>query len=75
MPARYAFLDPTADGSFGFATAAPSVAASQRASLGRGLALVLLLAASSLASVYLPLAMHGADWVEDSAPGPLVANR
>lgn len=59
----------------GFALAAPSVAASQRASLGRGLAFVLLLAASSLASVYVPLAMHGPDWVEGTASASLGSGR
>lgn len=70
----FAFPSPAADLG-GFALTTPSVAASQRASLGRGLAFVLLLAASSLASVYVPLAMHGPEWVEGTAPGPLGTGR
>jgi hypothetical protein len=75
LPPRFDFGPTPADGGFGFASAVPSLAASQRASLGRGIAFVLLLAASSLASVYVPRALQGPDWVEGTAPGPLVAGR
>ena len=59
----------------GFAPVAPSVGASGRASLGRGIAFVLLLTAASVAWVYGPRARHGADWVEGTAPGSLSAYR
>lgn len=72
---RIVFQAPLVDRRFGFVGVAPSVAASQRASLGRGVAFVLLLAASSLASVYVPLALHGPEWVEGAGPGPFVAGR
>ncbi len=64
---RFAFQPPDADDR-GFALVAPSVGASQRASLGRGIAFVLLLTASSLTAVYVPQAMRGPHWVEGTAP-------
>lgn len=70
LPPSIAFPCPTNDR--GFAGVVPSVGASQRASLGRGLAFVLLLTASALACVYAPLALHEADGL---ASAPAVASR
>ncbi|RYC29201.1 hypothetical protein D3273_25115 [Lichenibacterium minor] len=52
-----------------------SVAAAQRAGLGRGLAFVLLLTSSLLASVYVSLALHGYDWMDSAVPDQVTAVR
>lgn len=74
-PAPALFAMPRLEPAFGPVRAAAAVGAAQRASLGRGLVFMLLLAASSLASVYVPIALGGPDWVEGSAPPPRAAAR
>lgn len=67
MPVSYAFTTPGDEPAFHPGRAASSVGAAQRASLGRGLCFALLLAASSLAAIYLPSMLGGPDWVEGGA--------